>query len=301
MNQSGPSDTRNRQIISLAGAFILGAVLIVASIGKVIDPIVFVEQIRKEGLDIGMSASTVALIALAVETALGFALLLGVRNRWVLVPSSGLVAFFLFLTGRTYWMVLTGQRDDTYDCGCFGVFLQRTATEAFWQDLFLLLPPLLMAFADRKARHRSPKPWKLAVSVLATVGILVYAVAAAGISTGPVPELEAVNPDSGAFRPSTQFVLVVNGTEDPDGKILESDETLEFLLISSRLPAPVILNVHRSKVFRVGNLPAGAGESEALRLPSDVTQAEVGTFEVSGSGLSFEFEGLSVLLRSRGA
>ncbi len=301
MNQSGPPESRNRQIISLAGAFILGAVLIIASIGKVIDPILFVEQIRKEGLDIAMSASTVALIALALETALGFALLLGVRNLWVLVPSSGLVLFFLFLTGRTYWMVVTGQQDDSYDCGCFGVFLQRTATQAFWQDLFLLVPPLLMAFVDRSARHCPARRWKLGVSGAATVGILVYAVAVAGISTGPVPELEVVNPDSATFRPNNQFVLVVDGTEDPDGKILESDATLEFLLISRLLPAPVILNVHGSKVSQVENLPPSAGEAAELNLPTSIERQEVGNFEVSGEGLKFEFDGHLVLLRSRGA
>ncbi|MCH5373883.1 MAG: hypothetical protein JJ992_07905, partial [Planctomycetes bacterium] len=222
-------------------------------------------------------------------------------NLWVLVPSSGLVVFFLFLTGRTYWMVVTGQQDDSYDCGCFGVFLQRTATQAFWQDLFLLVPPLLMAYADRSARHRPARRWKLGISGAATAALLVYAVAVAGISTGPTPELEVVNPDSDAFRPSNQFVLVVDGTEDPEGKIFESDATLEFLLISKLIPTPVMLNVHGSKVYQLENLPPPAGPSAELTLPKNIERREVGNFEVSGEGLKFEFDGHLVLLRSRGA
>ena len=37
-------------------------------------------------------------------------------------------------------------------CGCFGNLVQRTPAEAFWQDLLLLVPPLLLAFGWRDAR-----------------------------------------------------------------------------------------------------------------------------------------------------
>ena len=31
-------------------------------------------------------------------------------------------------------------------CGCFGDLITRTPAEAFWQDLVLLLPPLLSPY-----------------------------------------------------------------------------------------------------------------------------------------------------------
>jgi uncharacterized membrane protein YphA (DoxX/SURF4 family) len=160
-----------REPVSKVAAVFLGAILVVATIGKIGDPILFVEQIRKEGLDFLLPAYLVAVIGLAVEMALGMLLVLGVRHRLVLWASGLLVAFFAFLTGRNYYLVLTGQRDPAYDCGCFGVFLQRTATEAFWQDLFLLVPPLVLACLSPSALRAAVPAWKSAVTGLATLGL----------------------------------------------------------------------------------------------------------------------------------
>ena len=96
-----------RRVLSLIGAIFLGGILVIATFGKVLDPILLVQEIRNEGLDIVLSANSVTLIALALEMGLGMALLLGMRNLIVLIPSSLLVAFFLFLTtGRSTVSIL---------------------------------------------------------------------------------------------------------------------------------------------------------------------------------------------------
>src|SRR6476619_3750313 len=97
--------------VGTAAGALLGVVLLAAVWGKALDPAAFAEQIRIEKLDVLLSAGTVALIALALETALGIALLLGVRRLWVLVPAGLLVAFFAFLTGRAWWLSAHGLRD----------------------------------------------------------------------------------------------------------------------------------------------------------------------------------------------
>ena len=127
----------------------LGLVLLVAAWGKVIDPVVFVEQIAIEGLDFALSTYAVALIAIGVEIALGTALVLGLRRLWVLLPATALTAFFLLLTGRHYWNFVQGIVDESFSCGCFGNLVIRTPAEAFWQDLFLLVPALVLAFVGR--------------------------------------------------------------------------------------------------------------------------------------------------------
>lgn len=159
---------------TLAGA-VLGVVLLVAAWAKALDPASFAEQIRLEKLDFLFSAEAVALIALALEVGLGLALLLGVRRLWVLVPSALLVAFFVFLTGRTYYLSLHGQLPEASSCGCFGNLVQRTPGEAFWQDLAMLVPPLLMAFLGRDRRGRLFPPVRTAAIALATAGTLVFA------------------------------------------------------------------------------------------------------------------------------
>jgi uncharacterized membrane protein YphA (DoxX/SURF4 family) len=135
----------------IAGA-VLGIVLLVAVWAKAVDPASFAEQIRTEKLDFALSAPAIALLALALEAGLGLALLLGVRRNWVLVPATLLVAFFLFLTGRAWWLSAHGLRDAAASCGCFGNLVQRTPAEAFWQDLLLLVPPLVLAFVGRGSR-----------------------------------------------------------------------------------------------------------------------------------------------------
>lgn len=170
------SDRRPRffWVGTIAGA-VLGAVFLIAVWAKALDPSAFAEQIRTEGLDFLVPAQTLALLALALEAGLGLALLFGVRRLWVLVPTALLVAFFLFLTGRTWWLAAHGLLPETAGCGCFGNLVQRTPVEAFWQDLLLLVPPLALAFLGRDRRGRRFPPLRTATAVLGTACVLVFA------------------------------------------------------------------------------------------------------------------------------
>ncbi len=159
---------------TIAGA-LLGAVFLVAVWAKALDPSAFAEQIHSEGLDAVLSAQTVALVALALEAGLGLALVFGVRRLWVLGPTALLVAFFLLLTGRVWWLSAHGLLPETAGCGCFGNLVQRSPAEAFWQDLLLLVPPLLLAFLGRDRRGRLFPPLRTAAAALGTVGVLVFA------------------------------------------------------------------------------------------------------------------------------
>lgn len=162
----------SRWLGTIAGVF-LGAVLLVAVWAKALDPAAFAEQIRIEALDVLLSAQTIALIALALEAGLGLALVMGVRHLWVLLPASLLVAFFVFLTGRAWWMSAHGLRE-AEACGCFGNLVQRTPAEAFWQDLLLLVPALLLAFLGRERSVRFPAI-RVAVIALSTAAVALFA------------------------------------------------------------------------------------------------------------------------------
>jgi len=155
-----------------AGVF-LGAVLLVAVWAKALDPAAFAEQIRIEGLDVLLSARAVALLALVLEAGLGLALVLGIRRPWVLVPAALLVAFFTFLTGRAWWMSAHGLRE-AESCGCFGNLVQRTPAQAFWQDLLLLVPSLLLSFVGRDRAAGFPRI-RTALAAVATVAVALFA------------------------------------------------------------------------------------------------------------------------------
>lgn len=291
---------RRWELWSVVGAVFLGAVLIVASIGKVLDPIVFVEQIRNEGLEGILSANAVALWALALEMGLGTALLMGVRHLLVLVPTSAMVAFFVFLTGKTYWLVSTGQMEDSYSCGCFGVFLQRTAVEAFWQDLLLLVPATLLAWGCRKAWTAKTPYWRLAVGAVAAIGIVIYTIAVPGLPAGGGEAIvEVEKPAGGAFQLSTQFSLVVDGQEVSNARILESPETLQMIILVEVFETAALLDIRTSNVEQVAKKSVVEGENATADLAGNYSGSASGKFEMTGEGLAFEFEGHSIELRHR--
>lgn len=161
--------------LGFLGGFVLGAVLLVAAYAKLLDPLAFVEQIRLEGLDALLSAEYVAFLALGLEAGLGLALVLGLRRLWVLVPATLLVAFFLYLTGRTYWLESQGLLEEGSSCGCFGNLVQRTPEEALWQDLVLLGLPLLLAWLGRAPALTVFPPVRTTLVGLTTVAAVVFA------------------------------------------------------------------------------------------------------------------------------
>ncbi|HKI85114.1 MAG TPA: MauE/DoxX family redox-associated membrane protein [Thermoanaerobaculia bacterium] len=160
--------------VGTAGGVLLAVVLLVAAWSKAIDPQAFARQIHQDSLDFLIPAAAVALIGLAIETAIGAALLCGLRRLWVLVPAAALVAFFLLLTGHTYWLAAHGQLPADASCGCFGNLLQRSPAQAFWQDTLLLVPSLLLAFVGRPHRRGLPR-WRLLFAAIATLAGVVLA------------------------------------------------------------------------------------------------------------------------------
>ena len=106
--EKAPAERPWQRSLGILGGVVLGAVFLVAAWAKALDPGAFAGEISREGLDFLLPAGAVALIALALEVFLGGALLLAVRRWWILLPTSALVAFFLFLTGRTYWRFSQG-------------------------------------------------------------------------------------------------------------------------------------------------------------------------------------------------
>lgn len=213
---------------TFAGAF-LGGVLLFAVWAKALDPGAFADQIRLEKLDFLLPAQAVALIALALETGLGLALLLGVRRKWVLLPTILLVAFFLFLTGRAWYLTAHGLRSEAEACGCFGNLVQRTPAEAFWQDLLLLVPPLLLAFLGRERRAPLFPPARTAVAVLGALAVVVFAWKAPEL---PLDDLAT------RLRPGVQVEGICAGSGDERiclGSIVPELREGEHLVVMSKL------------------------------------------------------------------
>lgn len=173
------------RFLGVAGSVFLGLVLLVAAWAKMLDPAAFAELIELEGLDVLLSAQAVAMVAIVLEVALGLALVLAIRRWWVLVPAALLVAFFVFLNARAWYLDAHGLREEEASCGCFGKLVERTPEEAFWQDLLLLVPALGLSFLGRP-RSADGETGGVAVGRLALVGVLT---AGAAVFTWKAPDL----------------------------------------------------------------------------------------------------------------
>ena len=180
MPSAGPAqEPRSRTHAILAhvgrvGAFLLGAILLLGAYTKVIDPVAFSEHISKEGLDFLLPSGVIVFVALALEFGLGIALMLNMRRTEVLIATSVLVLFFLYLTGQNYYDFVHGESTAHEGCGCFGNLISRNPEEAFWQDLIMLLPTCLMAWLGRPRPEALTPMWKIVLTGALTIGGLVF-------------------------------------------------------------------------------------------------------------------------------
>ena len=287
-----------KSILGSLGARFLGLVFLVAAWAKTVEPGAFAEQIRLEQLDILFSVRTVTLIALALEVGLGTILILGIRRLWVLFPVTLLTSFFLFLTGRNYWLVMNGLRDEDAACGCFGSLIERTPAEAFWQDLFLLLVPLGLAYIGRQASSRG-FPWRrLLVAGFMVIGVIVYV---GGNSDLQFVEIaaEIANKSGGEerFVKTDDYLLVLEGSDVPEAEIYQS-QSVTFLVLSPQLPAAVVLKPRTTSVETIAGESIFRGDDGSIMLSSDAVFHPEGQFEVGGEGISFTVQGTQVRLRN---
>ncbi len=284
--------------LGVAASVFLGIVLLVAAWAKLLEPGAFVHQVRVEGLDFFFSAEVVAVLALALEAGLGLALFLGCRHRAVLIPAALLVAFFVFLTSRNYWLVAHGLRDPKETCGCFGSLLERTPAEAFWQDILLLVPALVIAFLARAGTRAGFPRKRVALGLMAaliTAGVawnspeVVYSGVAARIAA------EKHDP---AFRPSSNYVLLIDGEPAPAGQVYQSDAAVGILAMAPQLPWAVMIDPRSGKYRRVEPSQLKS-EGELIHLPEGVEFPVVGDLSGHDKGIAFDVDGKVCVLTNR--
>ena len=160
--------------VARAAAFALGAVLLVATFFKALDPQSFAELLQGQGLTLGLPPMVAAVLALAVEGGLGLLLVLGVRRPWSLALVTLLVAGFVALNGWEWWRAAHGAAPAA-GCGCFGNLVQRSPAAAFWQDLAMLVPLLLLSWLAVPRDSRALPPRRIAAAVIGIAAIALLA------------------------------------------------------------------------------------------------------------------------------
>ncbi len=281
------------RIVPDLGAVVLGAVLLVAAAAKAWEPGAFLEQVRLEGLDFLLPGAVVVVLALALEVGLGVALLLAGRHALTLIPSALLVVFFLFLTGRNYWLVARGERDPEAACGCFGSLVERTAAAAFWQDLFLLIPPLMVAFIGWR-RQRLPR-FRLAAGLVAALLMAGFTASSQELHFAAVAnEIASLETDR-SFHLSTGYQLRVGDRSAPGARIYQSEGSVELLVIGGQLP-PLLIDPVSERYFFLEET-AVRQEADRMRISDGEERRDGGSFSIESGGIVFTIEGKEYLLR----
>lgn len=171
----GVVSERSRLVVwaGRAAAFVLGAVLLLATLAKAVDPQAFAERLQGDGLTLGLPSLVAAILALALEGGLALLLLLQVRRPGTMIATGLLVVTFIVLNGWDWWRAAHGVAPAS--CGCFGNLVQRSPAAAFWQDL-LLVPLLALAFMGlpRGAAARAPRRLAAAGVGVAAIALLAW-------------------------------------------------------------------------------------------------------------------------------
>lgn len=197
-----------RSVVGSLAALFLGGVFLAAVWGKMFDPTAFAEVIHVEGLDFWIPANEMAYLALGIEAAVGLALAFNLRQLWVLVPTAALIVFFMILNGKAYSDYLHGVQPEMASCGCFGHLVERTPTEAFWQDALLLIPPMVFSFFGRP--QGGGFPWvRAAFVVLISVGVTAFAWNAVAL---PIDDF----PFATRLRPGLEVAEICAGSSEDE-------------------------------------------------------------------------------------
>jgi thiol-disulfide isomerase/thioredoxin len=101
------------------------------------------------------------------------------------------------------------------------------------------------------------------------------------------------------FEPTGDFLLVVDGTEQPKAETFRASATAQMLVLSSALPSPVLLSPGTSSVETLQLMKVAKQPSGLINLFEGATLAGQGNFRLEGENVAFTADGHSALLKPR--
>lgn len=174
-----PQSPRWMRWVGLFSGILLGIVLLVSVYAKGLDPQGFALGIEKMKVIPAGLEWLAAVVTLALEAGLGLALVLGLRTRWTLIPTTLLITWFLVLLTKEFFL----PTPEASSCGCFGNLVQRSPGEALAEDAVLLV----LALAAWLGRPREIRMrWRYFLAGAAAVGTIALAIIAPAL---PVDDL----------------------------------------------------------------------------------------------------------------
>lgn len=128
------------------------------------------------------------------------------------------------------------------------------------------------------------------------------AVAFAALMVGVVATGEAQMPADSVlrdFQPSGDYLLVLDGEEVPKAEVYRSQRAAAFLVLSSKIPTPVLISPRTGGVESVHLMKVAKRKDGSIDLLADATLSRLGSFTLDGEEVVFKIEGKEARLRPR--
>lgn len=174
----------------------IGAILLAAGLLKAYEPLDFIQQIKDYKLiSAPVLVTAIAWALIALECALGAALIAGFQRKLTIAATWLLLFFFL---GTLGWAWHTGA---TADCGCFGSWVKRTPGEAFLEDLILLaaISAAWWLSKHEPVRYRHWRSAAVAAALLLSLTLTGFASRSTRQSSDPLVRLQAQHQQQSPF------------------------------------------------------------------------------------------------------
>ncbi|SRR6266446_1902642 len=169
MSGAAPAASRDggrlRVAAGHAARIVLGLVFVLAGVAKAVDPAEFAFEMAGYGIVGARFSAIAAPILIALEIALGAALLAAVHTRVTALLSTGLMV--LFLGVKSY--ALTQGRTDP--CGCFGTYLETSPGWGVLIDCGFIAAGVLTLWGRRRSDRRENARGTLAIAGLGLLSL----------------------------------------------------------------------------------------------------------------------------------
>lgn len=162
-------------IVTQTPEIIIGSIFLLTGIAKVLEPWKFIQHISKLRILDFQVITPVSLTFIAIEVALGIALIMNI-TPFITIPTS--IVLLIGLSILTYWSTST---DRTEDCGCYNGWLEITPVQSillnlvYTTGLIVTLIGLIYQYQENQVSTISIWQWVLILGSLIISGILANA------------------------------------------------------------------------------------------------------------------------------
>ena len=101
------------------------------------------------------------------------------------------------------------------------------------------------------------------------------------------------------FQPEGDFILTVGGKDQPSAEIFKSEGARSFLVISSELPSPVLINSAAKSVETVDLMKVSRQVDGSIDLLADATLESAGSYTIGEKDIAFTVAGKELTLKQR--